>query len=168
MRWFSTGPGLEASHVLDGFNWAGLGRATVVDIGGSYGSFSIAIAQKFPNLSCIVQDRKDVAEAGRKTLPASLERRVSFMEHNFFDPQPVKAAAVYLLRWILHDWSDLYAVKILRALLSALTDGSKIVICELVLPQHGTASVLHDRNARFYPISLSYTYLLILVPDRLT
>lgn len=163
MRWFSAGPGLEASHVLDGFDWAGLGKATVVDIGGSYGSVSIAIAQKFPNVSCIVQDRKDVAEAGHKMLPVSLERRVSFMGHNFFDPQPVKAAAVYLLRWVLHDWPDVYAIRILRALLPALTDDSRIVICELVLPQPGSGSILHDRNARYCTKSFPYFQLLVLI-----
>ncbi|KAL9614957.1 MAG: hypothetical protein Q9167_000599 [Letrouitia subvulpina] len=154
MRWFSTDPGFEANHILDGFDWAGLGWATIVDIGGSYGSVSIAIAQKFSNLSCIVQDQKDIAEVGCEMLPASLEKRVSFMGHNFFDPQPVKAAAVYLLRWILHDWSDAYAVRILQALRPALTDGSRIVICDLVLPQPGSASILHDRNARSFDLAM--------------
>lgn len=148
MNWFSTGPGLETIHIINGYDWASMGKAIVVDIGGSHGPLSILLSQEFPNLSCIVQDRPGVVEAGRAKLPTSMMDRVSFMEHDFFENQPVKAAAVYLLRWILHDWSDTYAIKILRALIPALTPNSKILICELLLPQPGTVSTLRDRSAR--------------------
>ena len=148
MQWFSTGPGLEARHLVDGYDWASLGEAIVVDIGGSYGHFSIAMAERHPDLFCVVQDRAEVVKTGQLKLPAHLEDRVSFMEYNFFEEQPVRKAAVYLLRWILHDWSDAYAIRILRALIPALGPRSKIVICELVLPQPGTVSAFRDRGFR--------------------
>ena len=45
------------------------------------------------------------------------------MEHDFFFlEQPVKSADVYLIRWILHDWPNTYAFKILRALVPALNE----------------------------------------------
>jgi hypothetical protein len=44
----------------------------------------------------------------------------------------------YFLRWILHDWSDKYALKILRALIPAWTSLDPI-------PLHGFASC----SARF-------------------
>lgn len=62
------------------------------------------------------------------------------MEHNFFEPQPVKDADVYLMRMILHDWPDEKAVAILKHLAEAKKDGGRIVIMDMVLPVPGTGS----------------------------
>ena len=145
MRWFGTSPGLHPSHIVHGFDWAGLGDATVVDVGGSHGSQSIALASAFPKLSCVVQDRAEVVQRAL----ARGKGRVTFMEHDFFEEQPVRGAAVYVLRWILHDWSDGYAIRILRALGPAMGEGSKVLICEAVLPEPVSGvSTLRDRAAR--------------------
>lgn len=62
--------------------------------------------------------------------------RIAFMAHDFFAPQPV-VAGVYFLRWILHNWSDKYCVKILQALVPALRPGAKVIVSEAVMPGPG-------------------------------
>lgn len=57
------------------------------------------------------------------------------MAHDFFTEQPVKGADVFLLRCILHDWSDKYAIKILRALVPALKPDVRIIVNEAVVPE---------------------------------
>lgn len=42
-------------------------------------------------------------------------------------------ANVYFLRWITHDWSDKYALMILRNLIPALKDGARIIVYDRVL-----------------------------------
>ena len=54
------------------------------------------------------------------------------MEHNFFTEQPVKGAEVYF-RWILHDWSDEYALRILQSLVPAMQNGCRIIFYEVLL-----------------------------------
>lgn len=148
MSWFSTGPGLEPSHIVNGFDWKFLKAGTVVDIGGSLGCTSIAISREAPRMHCIVQDQPDVVSVGQAQLPLDMKGRVTFMEHDFFKQQPIKAAEVYLLRWILHDWSDTYAIRILRALTPALTHSSKILICEHVMPEPNSVSTYEARGSR--------------------
>lgn len=148
MTWFSTGQGLEPAHVIDSFDWNDLGTEVVVNIEGFHGSISIALVQNFSSLHCIVQDRSAVVKLGREKLPSELIDRVGFMEHDFFIEQPVKHANVYFLRWILHDWSDTYAIQGLRALIPALKPGAKIVICEKILPEPGSVSTYQDRAFR--------------------
>lgn len=148
MTWFSTGQGLEPYHIVEGFSWDSIGSGIVVDIGGSHGSVSIAIAQRFPSLHFIVQDQPEVVKIGRDQLIAELKGRVAFMEHNFFSKQPVTGADAYLLRWVLHDWSDKYAVYILQALIPALTPASRVLICELVVPEPGSTSTYKERAFR--------------------
>lgn len=148
MSWFSTGPGLEPSHIIHGFDWSSFQVGTVVDIGGSHGCTSIAIAREIPWMHFIVQDQPDVISVGQTRLPLDMKGRATFMEHYFFRQQPIKAAEVYLLRWILHDWSDAYAIQILRALIPALIQDSKIVICEHVMPEPNSVSIYEARGSR--------------------
>lgn len=55
MRFMTREPGLEPEHIVNGFPWAELGEATVVDLGGSHGAISCALARKYPSLKLVVQ-----------------------------------------------------------------------------------------------------------------
>lgn len=112
----------------------------------SHGQFTVRIVRKFPNVKCIVQDLPDTVATAHK-LP-ELGDRVTFMVHDFFKEQPVKGAEVYLFRWILHDWSDKYAIKILQALVPALRIGSRVLIMEAILPDPEEVPSLEHREAR--------------------
>jgi len=54
--------------------------------------------------------------------------------HDFFTVQPIRDAAVFLLRVILHDWPDAYARKILLLLREASAPDTKLLIADFVLP----------------------------------
>ena len=60
-------------------------------------------------------------------------------DYDFFQEQPVKNASVYLLRIILHDWSDEYAMKILKRVRAAASPDSKLIVMEAML-QYACAS----------------------------
>ena len=144
----SSGPGHEPSHVLEGFDWDSVGKGLIVDVGGSHGSLSIAIAERFPSLRCIVQDKDEVIHKGQESLPPTLSDRVTFMGHDFFTEQPIKDADVYILRFILHDWSDKYASRILQALVPALKVGARVLIVEHIAPDPGTTSKYQEKLFR--------------------
>ena len=148
MTYISNGPGLEHHHIVNGYDWASLGKGTVVDVGGSHGSLSIAIAQAFPLLRCIVQDRPEVIALGPGKLPSNVHGRINFMAHDFFQEQPVKDANIYILRWILHDWSDTYATRIIQRLIPALRLGAKLLVLEQVLPGPGEISKYLEKAYR--------------------
>lgn len=137
MTTLSNSEGFEPEHLIKAFSWNTIGARRFVDIGGSHGKFSISLAQKFEDIICIVQDLPEVVAEGASKLPTSLASRVKFMAHDFFAEQPVKGADVYFIRWICHDWSDKYCVKILRCLIPALRDGARVIVSEMILPPPG-------------------------------
>lgn len=144
MKLFFETPQFSLDHTVDSFPWSAISK--MVDIGGSMGHASIAIARKNPHIHCVVQDLKRVFDGVE--VPPDLRDRVSFMPHDFLTDQPVKDADVYFLRWILHDWSDLYAVRILRALIPALRTGVKVVLHDTCVPEVGTVSLFKQRHFR--------------------
>ena len=145
MAWFASGPGFEPTGLVEAIPWGEYD--TVIDIGGNTGLISQAISQKHPSVKFIVQDRPEPVAEGRARLPQELQDTVTFMEHDFFQDQPICADA-YLLRWVLHDWSDKYAIKILRALIPALKKGARIILNEFVLPPPGVASSYQSKVLR--------------------
>ncbi|KAI2642063.1 S-adenosyl-L-methionine-dependent methyltransferase [Xylaria nigripes] len=155
MRSFTEGTGFELSHVADNFPWGDLKTGTVVDVGGSQGFASFAIARKFPLVSCVVQDLEPVIAAAKEAAPADLADRVTFMTHDFFKEQPVVGADVYFFRWILHNWSDKYCIDILRKHIPALKPGAKIVINDNVLPQPGVLSKWQENRLRSMDLTMT-------------
>lgn len=149
MSLFSMGPGYSPRWVLEGYPWGSMESGLVVDVGGSKGEYGIKIAQKYPGIKVVIQDLPDVVSKARSNAPQDLGDMVSFMAHDFFTEQPVKGADVYFLRWILHDWSDKYSIRILRALIPALKKGAKVVLHEYIVPEPGETLSLQDKTLRY-------------------
>jgi hypothetical protein len=102
MTTYQQGDGFSPRHAVDGYAWGSLpDGSTIVDLGGSHGMISSAVATKYPKLNFVVQDLPETI-ASAPELDSKLP--VMLMAHDFFRPQPVKGASVYLLRWILHNW----------------------------------------------------------------
>jgi 6-hydroxytryprostatin B O-methyltransferase len=146
MAGMTRGDRFRLEHLVNGFSWASLpDGATVVDVGGGGGHCSIAIAAANPGLRFIVQDLKSAFDT--TAVPASLKSRIQFMEHDFFTPQP-SLGQVYFLRWILHDYPDKFACRILQAQLSAMRPGTKLIVMEAIMLPPGTQGKLDERKSR--------------------
>lgn len=67
--------------------------------------------------------------------PESLaDGRVQLQTHDFFKPQPVKNAAAFFLRFVLHDWPAEKAQSILKALRPSATPNTKLIVLDQILP----------------------------------
>ncbi|KAL9112717.1 MAG: hypothetical protein Q9227_003020 [Pyrenula ochraceoflavens] len=134
MSFQASGPNFSTMFLLKNYDWASVSNGVLVDVGGSNGDAAMDIARHYPGMKCIVQDLREVVS--KAEVPSDLSRRLSFMEHDFFTEQPVKGADVYMMRWILHNWSDKYALQILRNLIPAFKHGSRVLVSEACLPPY--------------------------------
>ncbi|KAJ7760696.1 S-adenosyl-L-methionine-dependent methyltransferase [Mycena maculata] len=108
--------------ILKGFGWENHSEGSlVVDVGGGVGSQYrapvIREAVKF-----WTEKQPDHIKTGK----------VLFEPHDFFT-QPVRKVSVFLLRMIMHDWSDEYCIKILRTLRAAADDSTKLLIIDNII-----------------------------------
>ncbi|MFB6824290.1 methyltransferase [Streptomyces virginiae] len=109
--------------------------ASVTDVGGGSGTLMAAVLEAHPALSGVVFDTADgLAEAAKTLARHGLEERCSLTAGDFFQAVP-QGSDAYLVKSILHDWTDAQAVTILRNCRKALPAGGVVLIVEPVLPE---------------------------------
>ncbi|KAI9736195.1 MAG: hypothetical protein M1834_001080 [Cirrosporium novae-zelandiae] len=119
-------------QLIDGFD-AKQSDVLLIDIGGGQGKYLKLFKEKFLDAPgrLILQELPYAVEAARLNKNDGIEG----VPYDFFTPQPVKGARTYFLHWVLHDWSDEQASKILQNIVAAMTPNySKLIINESVLP----------------------------------
>lgn len=122
-----------AAAVTDAYDFGTAG--TVVDVGGGNGTLLAAILQACPGVRGIVFDQPHVvAEVEAVLRAAGVAERCATAGGDFFSMVP-EGADIYLMKWILHDWSDADAVRILRRCREAMHAESRLLIVEAVLPE---------------------------------
>lgn len=171
--------GSRAEYLLEAFDWKSLGDATVVDVslhlldtndpyrtdseqvGGSSGSTATMLATAYPALKLVVEDLPGPVNNARSRvldLSEDVRNRIKIVEYDFFTPQPVKGADVYLLRTILHDWPDADAIRILHGIIEAMRPASRLLIMDMVLPKPGSGSRTFEAALRQKDLTMIQTF----------
>ncbi|KAI1265698.1 S-adenosyl-L-methionine-dependent methyltransferase [Xylariaceae sp. FL1019] len=151
-------PGYSVSYFLDTVPWHDPQSCpkTIVDIGGAGGDFLKAILLKFPVEKATVLDLPEVVATAET--PKELEGRLEFCAYNFLTQPVSHEADAYVFRHIFHDWSDDYAVKIVKNMVPRMKNGSRIWISEVVVPDLGDKSHVADQRKRGADILMKIAY----------
>jgi len=124
-----TGWVLEA---LKGYDFSEI--RTICDVGGGHGHLLCNLLLEHPQLEGTVLElestirNKDLLWAGKM----GLADRCNYLPGDMFSAVPKSDA--YVMKMILHDWSDGECVKILSNIQRAAPEGAKVFIVEHVVP----------------------------------
>jgi O-methyltransferase domain len=136
----------QAPEIVEGYSWPSLG--VVIDVGGGTGSVLSRILETHKNLRGILLDAiASPDETAELLVKANVSDRCEVLTSSFFDELPSKAS-VYLLRNVIHDWSDRDSVRILQRCFEAMTTTSRVVIVERVLDGKGNQRETTDVDLR--------------------
>ena len=121
--------------VLLAYDFSGI--TSIVDVGGGEGEFLLSILELHPELSGVVFD----LPGGPCSTESSSDgaERCSHVTGNFFDSVP-EGAEAYLLCGVVHDWSDEFAVTILRNCRKAMGKNGRVLIVETIVPETNSPS----------------------------
>jgi hypothetical protein len=109
---------------------------TIVDVGGGHGLLLANILAAAPASRGVLYDLSAVVSAMSNMLRYNgLAERVQIEAGSFFERVPVGGDA-YVLKNILHDWSDEKAIQILRNVRAAAGRDATVLLVELVIPDH--------------------------------
>ncbi|HXV79075.1 MAG TPA: methyltransferase [Candidatus Binatia bacterium] len=104
---------------------------TVVDVGGGNGALLAGILEQTPHLSAILFDQAETIELARAGFGGTLGN-CQLIAGDFFDAVP-KGGDVYILKSIIHDWSDEPAVTILRNCRAAMEEKGKLLVIDRMI-----------------------------------
>lgn len=107
--------------------------STIVDVGGGNGSMLFSLLYSSPLSRGTVFDEPYVVDETKKHIPEDLKSRCSVTSGSFFKEIPANAD-LYILKWVIHDWSNEEAIDILNVCCNAMRVGSKLLIIDAVIP----------------------------------
>ncbi|MCE9532048.1 MAG: methyltransferase [Planctomycetes bacterium] len=126
--------GPETQAMVDAYDFAGIG--TIVDIGGGNGTVIKAVLERYPTMRGILYDLAHVLDRARPAFQNSaLGTRCQLISGSFFESVPPGGDA-YLMRHIIHDWTDDQCHQILSNCRKVMKPGSRLLVVEMVIP-HG-------------------------------
>ena len=124
--------GRETAAVLEAYDFSVFN--TLVDVGGGNGSQLAALLARHTALGGVLFDLPHVVQrAASMPAEAGLAGRCELRGGDFFRSVP-EGGDAYLLRHIIHDWTDEQALVILENCARAMRPGAKLLLIEAVIP----------------------------------
>jgi hypothetical protein len=125
-----------AAEIVSAYRFSAFG--TIVDVGGGQGWLLSAILAATPAARGILFDLPDVVDAARAAISErGVADRCELVAGSFFEFVPGGGDA-YTMKWILHDWDDADAIKILRNIRAAIAPGGRLIVFDRVMPERIT------------------------------
>lgn len=116
---------------------------SIIDIGCGMGTLLSYVKQKYPHLQVTGYDLPSVVAKAKTISP-----HLNYISGDFFESIP-QGYDLYLLRNILHDWSDEKCLQLLKNLKNSVESTSKLLLLETV-----TAEVSSSHVGRFSDLNM--------------
>ncbi|KAF9254281.1 S-adenosyl-L-methionine-dependent methyltransferase [Marasmius fiardii PR-910] len=115
-------------------------KISFCDVGSGPGSVALSLSKRFAaathKFRFVLQDLPEPLEHAKTVWGAEHpEADVDFVPVNFLKEQVVQGQDIYFLSYITHNWPDSDAITILKNVVSAMHDTSRVLLHEFVL-QH--------------------------------
>ena len=121
----------DAPAVIDAYDFKGIESLT--DVGGGHGLLLTTILQKYPGMTGILYDLPQVIRTAEQHLAESVRDRVKMIEGDMFESVPPGADA-YIVKRIIHDWSDDQCKQILTNCRSGVRENGRLIVVDAVVP----------------------------------
>ena len=108
---------------------------TVVDVGGGHGGLITEILKSNPNSKGILFDAPEVVSGAKERMAtAGISDRCETIGGDFFKAVPA-GGDVYIMKWIIHDWDDERATRILKNCRAQMEPDSRLILVDCVVPE---------------------------------
>jgi predicted O-methyltransferase YrrM len=132
-RAMTEGSARVAAEIVAAYDFSRFG--TIVDVGGGQGFLLSAILRAAPVARGVLVDLPHVVESARALIAErGVADRCELVGGSFFESVPADGDA-YVLKWIIHDWNDADATRILRAVRAAVPRTGRLIVVDRVLPE---------------------------------
>lgn len=118
---------------LDGYDFSPFTR--LCDVGGGYGHLLCSLLSEHEHLEGTVLEQPGVVDATDRLWASELgvDDRCTYVAGDMFEKVP--SAEVYLMKMILHDWSDEECRRILSNVREASARDARVLVIEHLIPE---------------------------------
>ena len=131
-RAMSGGSAIAAQSILASYGFSGIER--LADLGGGHGLLLASVLQKYPAMQGVLYDLPEVVAGVPADRLAACGRRLRVEAGSLFERVP-QGCDAYMMKHIIHDWSDEHCRNILRLIRAELPPHGRLLVCELVMPE---------------------------------
>jgi hypothetical protein len=125
--------------VVGAYDFSGINN--LVDVGGGHGLLLASVLSKYLNMKGVLYDAPSVIAGATDLLAAhGVAGRCETVGGDFLKSVPAGGDA-YILKHIIHDWSDEECVTILAHCHAAMREGGKVLIVEMVIPERNVPAI---------------------------
>ena len=121
---------VAADAIVEAYDFSGIER--LADVGGGHGLLLAAILRANAHVQGVLFDRPEVVEHVPEQQFTGCEGRITTEAGSFFERVPDGCDA-YLLKHIIHDWSDEHCRTILILMREKLPKHGRVLVCEMVV-----------------------------------
>ena len=96
------------------------------------GALLASILRRYPQMQGVLFDRAEIVAGVPKDQFAGCEERINIEGGSFFERVPDGCDA-YIMKHIIHDWSDEHCRTILKMMRDKLPTDGRVLVCEMVV-----------------------------------
>ncbi|MEM7399495.1 MAG: methyltransferase [Pseudomonadota bacterium] len=122
---------LVGRAVVEAYDFTGIER--IADVGGGHGALLASILRHYPTMQGVLFDREEIVRGVPEGQFDGCDGRVVLEGGSFFESVPENCDA-YIMKHIIHDWSDEHCRAILKLMREQLPADGRVLLCELVVP----------------------------------
>jgi hypothetical protein len=126
----TSGSTLAGEAVTQAYDFSGIER--IADVGGGHGALLASILRRNPDMQGVLFDRPEIVAGVPQDRFAGCQDRIAIEAGSFFDRVPDGCDA-YIMKHIIHDWSDEHCRTILALMRAKLPKDGRVLVCEMVV-----------------------------------
>jgi hypothetical protein len=126
----TSGSTMAGKAVTAAYDFSGIER--LADVGGGHGALLASILRRYPDMQGVLFDREEIVAGVPEDQFAGCEGRIEIEGGSFFERVPDGCDA-YIMKHIIHDWSDEHCRSILTLMRKKLPEDGRVLVCEMVV-----------------------------------
>jgi hypothetical protein len=128
-----------AAAVIKAYDFSGINK--LVDVGGGHGLLLASVLSKYQNMKGVLYDAPAVVAGANDLLAArGVADRCETVGGDFLESVP-EGGDAYILKHIIHDWSDEHCLTILNHCRAGMPERGKVLIVEMVIPKRNEPGI---------------------------
>lgn len=123
-----------SASLVGNYDFSSIGKVVDIGVAGGYGSTLVSLLKANPTMKGVLFDFPPVIEGAKPVIEAAgLTDRCELIAGNCVESVPSGGDA-YILMFVIHNWDDERAVKILKNCHQAMAEDGRVLLIEMIMP----------------------------------